>query len=808
MEAKGRALLQDSLPPLDGAAQAAVSSAYGKLPLSFEINQGQTDSQVKFLSRGSGHTLFLTSNEAVWVFPRPAATSAGSARQDAGLVLNMQLIGADPDPLAKGLDELEGKANYFIGNDSREWRSGVPTYTRVRYQSVYPGIDMLYYGKERQLEYDFIVSPGADPGAIRFSLSGMDKLTLDSGGDLVLNTTQGEFRLKKPFVYQECNGTKQPIAGSYALSSPSTEEGASHDAPQVGFQLGAYDVTRPLVIDPLLFYSTYLGGSEIDFGHAIALDPAGNAYVVGQTRSPDFPTKNRTQAMVEGFYAFVAKMNPTGSALLYSTYLGGSGGFDGFDRMAIAVDSFGNAHIAGETNAPDFPTANPIQPALRGGYDAFVLKINSTGSALMYSTFLGGTDDDLGRGIALDPSGSAYVIGITRSADFPTANAMQPALGGGFGYDAFVSKLSAEGSVLFYSTYLGGSTLEFGYDIAVDASGEAYVTGFTSSTDFPTVNPLQRIYGGGTHDCFLAKINATGSSLRYSTYLGGSDDEEGLGIAVDASGSVHVTGWTSSPNFPTVNPIQGPQGPSDAFVAKLGPAGPLIYSTYLGGSQEDSGSDIAIDTLGNAYVTGTTDSPNFPIMYPIQSALGGLQDSFVTKFNLAGSAVLYSTYLGGAGNENPYGTGCGIAVDSSGTAYVAGSTTSSNFPETYGLQPALGGFIDAYVSRISTRTEVFVRLEESAGQNLLTVIFSNGAPIAVPVQLKLWVQSPGIGLASLLGSFVPVLTLAPSGRFYLLSKVPLPSNLPFPGTTVGARLIGPATGLLLGESICSKIPCN
>jgi hypothetical protein len=684
----------------DPKAQGKLLESYGKLPLSFEANQGQTDSQVKFVSRGSGYTLFLTGDEAVFSLRRDKGTVGAlpasrelqpTAVPAANAVLRMKLVRANPAARVIGTDELPGKSNYFIGNDPKQWRSSVPTYAKVKYESIYSGIDLVYYGNQRQLEYDFVVAPGVDPHRIQFDVRGAKSISRDKDGDLVLQVSEGELRWRKPVVYQERGGTRQAIAAHYVIKFKN----------HVGFELADYDLRRPLFIDPLI-YSTYLGGSGTEYGQSIAVDKSGNAYVAGQTNSTNFPTVNPLQPANSGGYdAFVAKLNPSGSALVYSTYFGG-GADDG--GLAIAVDSLGNAYVTGYTNSTDFPTMNPLQATNGGSADAFVTELNPSGSAIVYSTYLGGSGYDSAMGIAVDSSGDAYVTGVTFSTNFPTMNPLQPAFGGG-SRDAFVAQLNPSGSALVYSTYLGGSSDDVGSGIAVDSSGDAYVAGNTASANFPITNGAFQPTFGGVIDAFVAKLNSTGSALGYSTYLGGSIYDYGVGIAVDNSGDAYVTGTTCSTNFPTTagafQPTYGGGAcqSGDAFVAQLNPAGSaLVYSTYLGGSSPDVGFGIAVDSSGNAYVTGFTYSTNFPTMLPLQPANAGSSDAFLTKLNPSGSALVYSTYLGGSVDEG----GLGIAVDSSGNAYLAGYTDSTNFPITNGaFQPTFGGVLDAFVAKIA-----------------------------------------------------------------------------------------------------------
>ena len=708
--------------PATSETRAPLVKAYGRLPLSFEANQGQTDAQVKFVSRSRGYTLFLTGRaEALLILSRrhPQATAAdpgqsrfGKKEKPISTLVRMNLVGANATPRVEGLGELPGKANYFIGNDPKKWRTNVPTYAKVNYRAVYRGVDLVYYGNQSQLEHDFVVAPGADPSVITMGIEGPDKLSVNAQGDLVLMMKDGEIRFQKPMIYQDLDGGRHEIAGGYKL----------HGKHQVGFEIAAYDRTKPLVIDPQLVYSTYLGGGSEDEGFGIALDSFGNAYVTGYTDSggqfgtPTFPTTSGAfQTALAGFYdAFVTKLNSAGSGLVYSTYLGGSDsmvgqGTAGNIGLGIAVDSSGSAYVAGVTDSTDFPTtfgAFQTANASTAGA-AFVTKLNSAGSGLVYSTYLRGSGVN---GIAVDSAGSAYVTGGAGS-NFPTTpGAFQTALAGGG--DAFVTKLNSSGSGLVYSTYLGGSSNDVGQGIAVDSSGNALVTGSTESTNFPTTSGAFQTSNATTDphcrhctDAFVTKLNSAGSGLVYSTYLGGSSRDVGQGIAVDSSGNAFVTGFTTSTNFPTTpgafQTVQAAFASVDAFVTKLNATGSgLVYSTYLGGGFTDRAFGIAVDSSGSAYVTGQTDSTDFPTtpgaFQTVQTAFPTL-DAFVTRLNSAGSGLVYSTYLGGSDSD----AGLGIAVDSSGSAYVTGLTRSTDFPTTSGaFQTTLGGSINAFVAKL------------------------------------------------------------------------------------------------------------
>ena len=713
-------------PSATAATDARVHENYGRLPLHFEANQGQTHKDVRFLSRGAGYSLYLTASEAVLVLSKPDAKAQGKS-----VALRMSLVGAARKPPVSGREEQPGKANYFIGKDPAKWRTNVPTYAKVHYRDVYPGIDLLYYGNQRQLEYDFVVAPGMDPKKIVLAFKGADKVEIDSQGELVLHAASGDIRQHKPVIYQNIDGVRREIAGGYV------RKGAN----RVGFQMAAYDRSRPLIIDPVvLSYSTYLGGSDIDVGTGIAVDAGGNAYVTGCTNSVDFPkspgafqprpgspvppSQGSTGPLCPD--AFVTKLNPQGTAVIYSTYLGALESDQGF---GIAVDADGNAYVTGATLSPNFPTTlGAFQMARTGStfYDAFVTKLDPTGSALVYSTYLGGTDDDVASRIAVDAAGNAYVTGYTFSIDFPTtAGAFQRQLGSASPSvpilqarrDAFVTKLNSTGSALVYSTYLGGSQEDSSSGIAVDAAGNAYLTGVTACADtsrppyncennFPTTAGAFQPAFGGASDAFVTKLNPTGSALVYSTYLGGVAFDWGFGIAVDADGNAYVTGSTYI-DFPTTlgafQPVLPDRNGGAAFVTKLDPTGSaLVYSTYLGGGGGDAGGrGIAVDATGNAYVMGWTTSPNFPTtLGAFQPTLGGGDDVFMTKLNPTGSALAYSTYLGGSGWDLFAETS--MAVDANGSVYITGETNSTNFPTTAGAFQMThgGGNWDAFVAKI------------------------------------------------------------------------------------------------------------
>jgi hypothetical protein len=667
---------------------AAAVRGVPRLPLTFEANMGQASREVRFLSRGSGHTLFLTPTELVLALREPAGRR----------VLRMHLLGANPDPRVTALDPLPGRVHYFIGADPRGWHANVPTYARIHYEQVYPGVDVVYYDHQRDLEYDFVVAPGGDPAAIQLAFAGADRIEIGVEGDLILHLGDRRLRLHRPFLYQDVDGVRREVPGRYRAMGA--------EARSVGFAVAPYDRSKPLVIDPTLSYSTYLGGSAWDSAEAITVDAAGNAYVTGWSESIDFPTTSgslhasrpSTDALRD---AFVVKLNPAGAALVYATYIGGNGTDEG---RGIAVDAAGNAFVTGRAG-PSFPiTAGAFRTSYGGSTaDAFVAELDPTGASLVYSTYLGGTAMDDGFAIAVDASGNAYVTGRTHSSDFPTsAGAVQTIRASA--PDAFVTKLQSSGSSLGYSTFLGGNGFDWAVAIAVDSAGNAYVTGRTESSDFPTSNPFQAARGGAG-DAFVAKLNAAGSVLVFSTYLGGSASDKGYGIAVDGSGHAYVTGETSSTDFPaTAGAFQTSNASTsaaacDGFVTKLDPAGSaLVYSTYLGGTDIDLAEAIAVDAAGHAHVTGETGSTDFPTVDAVQPTRDGSSDVFVTELNAAGSALVHSTYLGG----NDADEGLSIAVGASCNVFVTGTTYSTSFPTTSGaFQTAAAGGGDAFVTRIA-----------------------------------------------------------------------------------------------------------
>jgi hypothetical protein len=699
------------LAGLEGSPKPLISSSRALLPEekqkfqaatggpAFIENKGQWHPDVLYLCRLGGLDAWITKWGVNYTFfkleEKPSAQGREPflcekfGRREVELIghrVLMKLRGCAAHPQREGRELLEGYYNYLIGNDPTRHATYVRRYQEAWVKGVYAGIDMRYYLEGGRLRYDWVVHPGGDPSQIVFGLEGSEKTYIDSEGRLVFMTRFGEVKLAELRVYQ---GDRE-IGGRFVERPDGW-----------GIEVGSYDPTQLLVIDPLV-YSAYIGGNWTEWGYAIAVDSSGRAYVTGWTFSTDYDvTPGAFQPMNAGWWdVFVTKLDETGTQLVYSTYIGGS---DWDEGNAIAVDGSGNAYVTGSTLSTDYDvTPGAFQTTNGGGWDVFVTKLNATGTALVYSTYIGGSGGEDGFGIAVDSSGNAYVTGRTFSTDYPvTPGALQTTHGGGGWTDVFVTKLNATGTALVYSTYIGGIYDDVGYGIAVDGSGNAYVTGRTSSTNYPVTPGAFQRTNGGYWDVFVTKLNAAGTALVYSTYIGGSDWDEGNAIAVDSSGNAYVTGRTSSPDYDvTPGAFQTTKGGYwDVFVTKLNATGTtLVYSTYIGGSNNDEGYGIAVDGSGNAYVTGWTGSTDYDVTPgAFQTTKEGYEDVFVTKLNATGTALVYSTYIGGIYDD----VGYGIAVDGSGNAYVTGSTSSTNYPVTSGaFQTTNGGGGDVFVTKV------------------------------------------------------------------------------------------------------------
>jgi Immunoglobulin I-set domain/Beta-propeller repeat len=715
-------------------ASAQTASILGNLPLYFEANQGQANVPAQFITRGCDSQFLISHAGAQMVFRKSATENAA---------VQMRFMGANPSAQICGDAELSGKINYLVGNNPAQWRSDIPTFAKVGVKGIYPGINVVYYGNQRQLEYDFTIAPGANPNAIAIHFDGADKISVSAQGELVLTLPGGEIRQPKPVIYQTIGGVRKAISGGYKIL----------DAHTVAFLIGQYDRALPLVVDPILSYSTYFGGNAGDTAWAVAVSTNdGSIYVAGQTLSKQFYTNATSGAFQTNFAggkqagdAFVAKFDNAGQKLLYLTYLGG----DSDDAAyGLAVDGAGDAYIAGATDSTNFPTTNAIYPKIGGvldknvgafPIDAFVAELNSSGSDLVYSTYLGGSAYDAAFGVAVDSAGNAYVTGYTSSTNFPTTNAIQNHLACTNSFDAnanaFVTEIASGGSNLVFSTYFGGTNFDQGQGIAVDNAGNIYVTGYTASTNFPTYNPLYSRLNGSTNkdnsgfDAFVAKfrpfstnwiLSASNqtysiSNLVYSTYLGGTNNDIGRSVACDTNGDAFVTGWTTSTNFPnTATNVPGLYSfvatnhtvaiATNAFLTEINPNGTaLVYSALFGGKASDIGNGVAVDAAGDAFVVGSTTSTNFPtintdglLRATNSGAKFGSSDVFVIAFTNDATALIYSAYLGGRSDDYGYG----IALDPMDNAYIVGQTLSTNFPTADPFQSSMNGTNDAFIAKI------------------------------------------------------------------------------------------------------------
>lgn len=683
----------ESKTKLVSSTEQKLQKDLDKTLLLFEENKGQTGNKVQYLARANGYRLLLTNTETVFAL-------------NSSEHIKLNFVGANKRAEIKGENKAVTVSNYFSGQDTSKWLTQIPNFNEVRQEGIYKGIDVKFYGIEnKQVEYDFIVSPNADSNQIKLNFDGAKNISIDEHGNLVLKTEKAELIQRKPVAYQEINGERVEVNVSYELSQD-----------QVSFKLGDYDKSHSLTIDPVLNYLTYVGGSHCDVVDNVAADAQGNAFIVGATCSLDYPVANSRSD--DDFAVFVTKISADGSTILYNTFLDGrdhdgiSSCFNRFIGNDIAIDAAGNAYVAGTTDSGDFPITDNAYQKVRlcsrqfGACifpeEVYVSKLNASGG-IVYSTFLGGRNTDYANGIAVDSAGKAYVTGGTHSgAFFPTKNSYQGT--GVFGStgsnDAFMTVLNASGSDIVYSTGLGGNNYDTGNAITLDASNNVYITGMTESENsFPTKTAFQSEHNGGV-DAFVAKFNATLSneaSLIYSTFLGGSGTDEGNGIAVNSGGQAHVVGITGSSNFPLLNAFRSTNQINEAFVTVLSSTGAsLANSSFLGGADQERAKGVALDASGNIYVTGNTLSDNFPTALAIQNVRNGDRDAFVTKLKF-GRGIISSSYLGGS----DFDTGKGIAVKGN-QIFVVGSTSSNNLATTAGvIKPSFGGGDgDGFVAKI------------------------------------------------------------------------------------------------------------
>jgi hypothetical protein len=670
------ALLGISLP----LAAQAPKGQFVRQQLVFEPNQGQADPGVQFLSHGNGHSVLLREADAVFAFANPAAA------------VRMKLVGKNPRSVVEGVELQGGVSNYLLGNDPSAWHSSVPHFAKVKYTDVYPGIDLIYYGNDRQLEYDFIVDPHADPSLVQLDFEGADKVSIGAEGDLVLRTPAGEFRHQRPIAFQMRKGVRTPVEAHFVLKGT-----------RATFELGSYDRALPLVIDPKFLWATYMGGPGDDLGNDVALDPDGNVYVTGLTQAiTSDPAGIFNPPAGNGYEVFVTKINPAG-AVVYTTYIGGS---EVDESHSLALDAAGNIYIAGYTTSGNFPVVNAFQATRKSFQDAYALKLDKNGSTIVYSTYLGGGQSDRAFGIVVDPAGNAIVAGNTLSSDFPVSAGFQSRFGGGLG-DAFITKFTPAGAVTF-STFLGGSGNDQAYDVARDSDGNIIVTGFTTSQNFPTLKALYANYRGGSDDIFITKLNPSGTAQVFSTYFGGSQSDNGVRLAVDKDNKIYVTGYTASYDFPLKKPAQlfhGGFGTAttttfDAFLIKMNADGQdADFSTYIGGEDNDGGVSIAVDNDGFIYMAGFTTSIEFYAINALSGFLHGIRDGFVMKVAPDASSLVYSSYLGGFGQDGA----TAVALDSAANLYVTGFTLSFDFPVApdTAFQGATAGGQDGFIVKIN-----------------------------------------------------------------------------------------------------------
>jgi hypothetical protein len=715
------------------------STEYGNLPLSFEQNEGQTDRHIQFLSHGNGYFLFLAGSEAVFALDTPtlpierrttinAATQYRSQRLRQTALVHMKLLGASTTSSGTSVDKLPGTLNYLIGNDPKKWRVGVPTYANVRYADIYPGIDLIYYGNQRQLEYDFVVKAGADPTRISLKFDGIRHISLDNSGDLTIEIGIGTITLRKPMLYQLESGQRKTIDGHFLL----------HGSNRVDLSVGAYDHEESLIIDPVLAFSTYLGGTNgigvIDEIDGLAVDSQGNTYVSGYTHSIDFPTVGTPISgppRAGGSVAFVSKLNADGTALAYSTYLGGSGGTGGFDiGYGLALDASDQAYVTGFTCSKDFPITsnNAYQTELLGtACNAFLSKLSTDGQSLLYSTYFGGGFDDEGVEVAVDRNENAYVVGLAGPAPpcfpFPvTPDAIQNIVKSPQG-NAFLTRIDTTksgSSSLIYSTLLGGSSTtgrDIAYAVAVDDNENAFVAGAACSSDFPITSSTAYGISVGPHcSGFLSQVDTTKSGsagLVYSTFIGGMDPSNPVGwgddvenVLLDSSHKVYVSGAAGSSDFPSTTGATY-NSPGNVFVAKfdtsLSQSMSLLFSTLIPSNITCSCSGLAVDAIGNIYVAGEADA-GFPTTPDaIQAALGipGPVNPFFAVLSPNATQILYGTYFGGPGSGSEFVSG--LVLDPSNNIYIAGDTGSTAFQTTPGaFQPSSGSY-SSYVVKLTAQ---------------------------------------------------------------------------------------------------------
>jgi hypothetical protein len=693
----------NSAPAVGAKAEPSVALTEMKHgPLTFVPNRGQWDQRAVFRADAGGASIWYTRSAVYFQLSRhntppmsAAEPTPQSFRQDNRAQIEhftyaLHIENANPAADIVGESPAEGRVNYFIGNDRRNWRTDIPVFRNIVYHSVYPGIDLRYRGNPDRLEYDFELAPGADPQAISLRFEGVSQVSVSPRGELVITTAWGDLVEQPPQVFQQKGDQRIAISGEYATNGFGS----------LGFKLGNdYDPSLPTVIDPVLTYSTYLGGAANDIGRGIIVDSSGAVFITGSTGSVNFPTVGAYDPSQNGLNdVFVTKLSPNGQLVGFSTFVGGSGSDEG---TSVALTPSGNIIVAGHTGSSDFPTVGAYDGTANGGIDAFVVEIDAAGNNLLYAGYLGGSGDDRAWAVACDNTGRAYVAGETSSSDFPTPSGYDNGLSGAI--DGFITCFSASGANLDWGSYLGGSDLDGVYGVAVDNAYTVYLAGYTNSSNFPTVGAYDPTSNFG-YDVFVAKLASSGSALTYGTYLGGTGNEWANGIALDAAGNMYITGLTTSNLFPAVSAFDATfNNVFDAFVTKIASSGTsLAYSTFLGGSNADYGEAIAVQSSGEAVVTGLTNSANFPLNAPVMPILNGGTDAFVTKFSFEGNTIGYSTFIGGSDDDE----GKAVALDKFGNACVTGSTLSPGFPRINSYDSTANGGYDAFAIKLSDAADL------------------------------------------------------------------------------------------------------
>jgi hypothetical protein len=709
------------------ASAAAWSARSTVIPSYFEINRGQAPRNIRFLLRGQQAVAGFLANSITFGIETGRARASHhrdlldrklAAEKQTESFQTLRFLGAQPHPSIAGRSPLPGRVNYFIGSDPHRWHTDIPTFGRLLYRGIYPHTDMIVHASRGQLEYDWVLHPGAQPARIHLRVSGSAPLRLLKNGMLEAGRGAAELLQAHPVAYQNIAGVRRMVRARFVVQSASV----------FGLAVARYDRRFPLVVDPTVSYSTVLGGEDTDQSTSIAVDSSGDAYVAGFTTSLQFPTVHPLQQVnAGGADAFISELNASGSALLSSTYLGGS---DDDQVNGIAVGADGSVYVTGGTRSLNFPISHAFQTTPGGGDectvnevtmpcgDAFVTHLTAGASTLLYSTYLGTSAEESGNGISVDAQGDAFIAGATQSTSFPQVHGLPPTDFESNGCDdpssqdlpvcrdAFVTKLSPDGTHLIYSTLVGGNSDDAATAIAIDRYGAAWITGETASVDFPQVNTT--LQEGDTTDAFVVKLGAPGNAIAFSTFLGGSNDDIGDAIALDANGDASVVGETDSDDFPTSNAFMANSpGDQDAWIARFSSVGGApLYVTFMGGDSVQQATGVAVDGTGDTFVVGNTDSSDFPTIDATQQSIGGVDcapvgsgatncyDAFVQQLDPGGRPV-FSTYLGGDNSDQA----TGAALDSVGNLYVTGITPSDDFPLRGGLSLSPAGDIASFITR-------------------------------------------------------------------------------------------------------------